>query len=76
MYPSRIGFRFSEPGFTRTLDLSQSQNPRLSIANPLVLFNRKIKISGNLLPLTGRSCQGPTLKFRKPLRNGYILYMI
>ncbi len=50
IYPSRIGFRFSESDFTRTLDLSQSQNPRLSIAKPLVLFNRKIKISGNLLP--------------------------
>ncbi len=49
IYPSRIGFRFSEPDFTRTLDLSQLQNPRLSITKPLVLFNRKIKISGKLL---------------------------
>ena len=57
IYPSRIGFRFSEPDFTRTLDFSQSQNPRLSIAKPLVLFNRKIKIHA--------------LQFLKPLRNGH-----
>ncbi len=50
IYPSRSGFRFSEPDFTRTLDFSQSQNPRLGIAKPLVLFNQKIKISGKLLP--------------------------
>ncbi len=43
LYPSQIDFWFSEPGFTRTLDLSQLQNSRLSIAKPLVLFNRKIK---------------------------------
>ncbi|MCP4252359.1 MAG: CBS domain-containing protein [Candidatus Scalindua sp.] len=49
IYPLRIGFRFSEPDFTRTLDLSQSQNPRLSITKSLVLLNRKIKISGKLL---------------------------
>ncbi len=49
LYQSRIGFRFSEPDFTITLDLSQSQNPRLNIAEPLVLFNQKIKISGKLM---------------------------
>ncbi len=38
-YPSRIGFRFSEPDFIRTLDFTQSQNPRLSIAG---YGNRKI----------------------------------
>ncbi len=50
LYPSRIGFRFSEHDFTRNLDLSQSQNPRLDTTKALVLFNRKIKISGKLLP--------------------------
>ncbi len=50
IYPSRIGFRFSEPDFTRTLDLSQSQNPRFDSTKAVVLFNRKIKISGKFLP--------------------------
>ncbi len=46
IYSSQNGFRFSEPDFTRNFDLSQSQNPRLSNTKALVLFNRKIKISG------------------------------
>ena len=66
LYPSRIGFRFSEPDFTGKIcgDFSQSQNPRLSIAKPnLVLFNRKIvKFQADL----------DALKFLKPLRNGYL----
>ncbi len=45
-----FGFRFSEPDFNRNFDLSQSQNPRLSNTKALVLFNRKIKISGEFLP--------------------------
>ena len=61
IYPSRIGFRFSEPDFTRTLDFPQSQNPRLSNAKPLVLFNRKNQ----------NFRQTPALKFLKPLRDGY-----
>ncbi len=71
IHPLRIGFRLSEPDFTRTLDFSQLQNPQLSIAKPLVLFNQKIKIPGKLLPLTGRLCQRPALKFLKSLRYGY-----
>ncbi len=31
LYPSRIGFQFSEPDFTRNFDFSQSQNARLVI---------------------------------------------
>ncbi len=76
MCPSQIGFRFSEPDFTRTLDLSQSQNPRLRFAKPLVLFNQKIKISGKLLLLTDRLCQGPALKSLKLLRNGIVKYIV
>ncbi len=53
IHPSRIGFRFAEPDFTRAFALSQSQNPRLRIAKPLVFFNRKIKITGKLPPLKG-----------------------
>ncbi len=47
-------FSVSELDFTRTLDLSQSQNPRFSIAKLLVLFNRKIEISGKRLSSTVR----------------------
>ncbi len=46
LYPSRIGFRFSEPDFTKNFDFSQSQNPHLDSTKAPVLFNRKIKISG------------------------------
>ncbi|KAA3607545.1 MAG: hypothetical protein DWQ00_02140, partial [Candidatus Scalindua sp.] len=46
---------FSEPDFTRPLDLSQSQYPRLDSTKALVLFNRKIKISGKLLPRNSKN---------------------
>ncbi|KAA3604135.1 MAG: hypothetical protein DWQ00_06565 [Candidatus Scalindua sp.] len=55
VYSSQIGFRFSEPDFTRPLDLSQSQYPRLDSTKALVLFNRKIKISGKLLPRNSKN---------------------
>ncbi|TDE64256.1 MAG: hypothetical protein D8M57_14260 [Candidatus Scalindua sp. AMX11] len=55
IYSSQIGFRFSDPDFTRPLDLSQSKYPRLDSTKALVLFNRKIKISGKLLPRNSKN---------------------
>ncbi len=56
----KLVFGFQNPisyelKFTRTLVLSQSQNPRLDNTKALVLFNRKIKISGKLLPRNSKN---------------------
>ncbi len=47
----------------------------LDLALPNLWFCsiEKSKISGKRLHLTGRICQGPALKFLKPLHNGYII---
>ncbi len=65
IYASQIGFRFSEPDFTRNLDLSQSQNPLLLGANAQYL---KALILGRLFytrPLGSGFVQSKNQNFRQ-----------
>ncbi len=51
-------------------DLSQAQNPRFSNTKALVLFNRKIKISGKrVLKIQDNTA----LKFLKSIHDEYII---